>query len=207
MMKDKEEMNLKINSLTTKLTDNVVKEEDVKLSPLFIETLSQLEASHRDYEKLQYDMQSVMERWAATKGDLELSHKAINDLEEKYKRRIKELSGQEDEEGASNEEEIDNAKKVVQLEHKLKHALDNVRQATAMKSSLVDAAKMKDTLQRQIDELKEMNEQLEATHDETNEELLSTSDEEMDKEKIQKLKNELRTMMQSKEQAKRSLQV
>lgn len=206
-MKDKEEMNLKINSLTTKLTDNVVKEEDVKLSPLFIETLSQLEASHRDYEKLQYDMQSVMERWAATKGDLELSRNAINDLEEKYKRRIKELSGQGDEEGTSNEEEIDNAKTVVQLEHKLKHALDNVRQATAMKSSLVDAAKMKDTLQRQIDELKEMNEQLEATHDETNEELLSTSDEEMDKEKIQKLKNELRTMMQSKEQAKRSLQV
>ena len=43
---------------------------------------------------------------------------------------------------------------------------------------------MKDTLQRKIDELKEMNEQLEATHDETNEELLSTSDEEMDKKKI-----------------------
>lgn len=204
-MNDKENLEKTITAHMATDTDGSVKEEDVQSSPLFIETLSKLEAAERDSEKMLDEFQSVMERWAVTKGDLEQSRKTIEDLEDKHKRRLKEITG-EDEDGG-NAEDIDNAKRLMQLEHKLKHALDTVRQAEALKSSLTDATKMNETLQRQISELKASNEQLEAAKQESYDELLTSQDENMSKEKIQKMKKEFSALMETKDQAKKNLEV
>ncbi len=197
-------MEYRLTAFMAKDTEGSVKEDDVLSSPIYIETVSKLEVAERENEKLQSDLQSVMERWAVTKGDLELSRQTVDDLEEKHKRRLKELSGEEEDE-ATKAADMETAKRVVQLEHKLKHALDSVRQAETMKSSLIDATKMMETLQRQVNELKEANEQLEAAQEEINADLLASSDE--SDEKVQRLKKEFNALMQSKENAKRNLEV
>ena len=51
----------------------------------------------------------------------------------------------------------------MQLEHKLKHALDSVRQVEFMRSALIDATSMKEMLQRQVDELKAKNKEMETS--------------------------------------------
>jgi HAMP domain-containing protein len=201
-----DDMELRLTALMVKDTEESVKAEDVLASSIYIETVSKLEVAERENQKLQNDLQSAMERWAVTKGDLELSRKTVDDLEEKHRRRLKELSGEEGD-GATKAEDMETAKRVVQLEHKLKHALDTVRQAEAMKSSLFDATKMMETLQRQVSELKEANEQLEAAQEEINADLLTSSDENVSNEKVQRLKKEFNALMQSKENAKRNLEV
>ena len=55
-------------------------------------------------------------------------------------------------------EEMDHANIVAQPEHTLKYALDSIRQAEALTSSLIDATTMKEALQRKINELKNTNE-------------------------------------------------
>ena len=55
-------------------------------------------------------------------------------------------------------EEMEHANIVAQPEHTLKHALDSIRQAEALTSSLIDATTMKEALQRKINELKNTNE-------------------------------------------------
>lgn len=180
-------------------------EDDVKSSPLFIEASSKLEVAERDNQKLKDELQSIMDRWAVTKGDLEQSRKSVDDLEEKHKKRMKELYGGK--EGSNNMEEMEIAKRVVQLEHKLKHALDSVRQAEALKTSLIDANTMNDMLQRKIYELKAANDQFEAEKEKSNQEILSSIDENMSNDKILKMKKELSAAMQSKDHAKLKLEV
>ena len=159
----------------------------------------------RENEKLKAELQSAMDRWAITKGNLVQSRKTVDDLEEKHKRRLKELSGET--EGSNNTEKTEHAKRVVQLEHKLKHALDSVRQAEALKSSLIDATTMKETLQRRINELKANNDQLEAYRGESNQELLTSRDEHISKEKVERMRKELSATMQNNKSAKSRLEV
>ena len=93
-MTQKEAQERKINSLADEAKTTSIGEEDVKSSPLYIEISSKLSVTERKNEELQYELQSTRDRWAVTKGDLKLSHKTIDDLEEKHKRRLKELSGE-----------------------------------------------------------------------------------------------------------------
>ena len=204
-MTEKESQEKKISDLMAQATVESVKEDDIKSSPLFIETSNKLAVIERENEKLKAELQSAMERWAVTKGDLIQSRKTVDDLEEKHKRRLKELTGET--EGSNNTEEMELEKRVVQLEHKLKHALDSVRQAEALKSSLIDATAMKETLQRQISELKATNHQLEAYRDEFNQELLTSRDENISKEKVERMKKELSAFIQSNKHAKSRLEV
>jgi hypothetical protein len=194
-MVGKHDREKEINSLLAKATTTSIKDDDVQNSALFIEVSSKLKVMERENKELKDELQSMKLRWAVTKGDLKLSRKTIDDLEEKHKRRLKELSGESTE--GSNEtemrQEMEHAKKVVQLEHKLKHALDSVRQAEAMKTSLSDAATMKDLLQGQIDDLKAKNQGLEALR-EVNSGALSASPDTSPKkmsEKLSRLKMEL----------------
>ncbi len=213
-MTEKENLELKINSLLDQATKRAtLKEEDVKSSSLYVETSSKLVVAEKEKEKLQDDLNSVNERWARTKGDLEQYRKTIEDIEEKHRRRLKELSGEMEDgpDGEAMKEELNHAKRAVLLEHKLKHALDNVRQAENMKSSLIDAITMKESLLRQINELKTRNEELENSQESYRNNLLesdSTSDpDNAASDKIQRLKKELGTALQSNDQAKRNLEV
>lgn len=136
-------------------------EKDIRSSALYIEISQKLSATERKVESLTKELSSVMERWAATKGDLESYQNTIKELEEKHSKRLKELMG-DDEDQPGNNVHFDQAKLVMELEHKLKHALDNVRQSESIKISLADSQSMNETLQRRIGELKALNEQLEA---------------------------------------------
>lgn len=133
-------------------------EKDVRSSKLYIEMSQKLSAAERKVESLTKELSSVMERWAVTKGDLESYQNTIKDLEEKHSKRLKELMG----DGGGNNIHLDQSKLVMELEHKLKHALDNVRQSELVKISLADSQSLNETLQRRIGELKALNEQLEA---------------------------------------------
>lgn len=139
-----------------------VQDEEIRSSQIFIELSQQLSATERKVEKLTKELSSVMERWALTKGDLESCQNTIKDLEEKHSKRLKELTGGDDESNTGNNTHLDQAKLVMELEHKLKHALDNVRQSETVKISLAESQSMNEILQRRIAELKAQNEQLEA---------------------------------------------
>lgn len=185
----------------------------MKSSSVYIEMSSKLSAIEEEKLKLQNELNSVMERWACTKGDLEQSRKSINDLEEKHKRRLKELTGgiEEGPDSEAMKEEMDHAKLAVLLEHKLKHAVDNVRQAESMKSSLEDAITMKESLLRQIRDLKNRNEELEESQQSYRNDLISSESDATanatTNAKIQRLEKELNTALQSKDQARRNLEV
>ena len=224
-MTEKEKLELKINTLLDEATKKAsIKEDDIKSSSIYVETSSKLAVSEKEKRKLENDLNSVQERWACTKGDLEQYRKTIDDLEEKHKRRLKELSGEaaavavtsgEDggADGAATNEELNHAKRAVLLEHKLKHALDNVRQAENMKSSLIDAITMKESLLRQINDLKARNAELESSQEVYRNELLTSDSstpadtDDATNDKIKRLKKELGSALQSKDQAKRNLEV
>ena len=117
-------------------------------------------------------MGNIMEKYAAAKGDVELATKCLEDHMEKFKKRWAELSGTEDddfgalyddEKNVSEEKEapltdaIAQAKRIVELEHKLRQALENVRQADTVRVSLREAQLMNETLQQKLEEFKAKN--------------------------------------------------
>ncbi len=219
-MVEKEAQEKKVNSLLMKATSKSIEDEDIKSSPLFIETSSKLSAAERKTEEMKKELLSAKARWATTKGDLQLCRKTLDGLEEKHKQRLMELSG-ETAEGCDNpsttcvggEQKL--VEKVVRLEHKLKHALDSVRQAEAMKVSLNDATTMKETLQQQVQELKARNDQLEASTEASDQlssspspsSLKEAGKDSVSKEKLHKMKKEFNAVLHSKEQAKQRLEV
>ena len=139
----------------------MMKDEDVKRSPLYIELSENFAFAETRLKNLQKELESVKNRWAVTKGDLQVANKTMKDLEEKYEIRLKELSGESDDTAnTSQASHKEQAKLIMELEHKLKHALDNVMQSETIRSSLSDAHSMNDVLQRQVSELKRTNEEL-----------------------------------------------
>ena len=161
----------KINHLMAQNKDseanNGMDEKDIKTSPIFIDLHQKQSSTESQVKNLEKELQSVKERWALSKGDILTANKTIRSLEEKHQKHLRELSGggegqlgQE----ASKKGYLNQAKLVMELEHKLKHALDNVRQSESVRVSLADAHCMNDTLQRQIGELKGVNEELKAEH-------------------------------------------
>uniref|UniRef100_A0A7S3V5V2 E3 ubiquitin protein ligase n=1 Tax=Chaetoceros debilis TaxID=122233 RepID=A0A7S3V5V2_9STRA len=146
-------------------------ESNIQASPLYIEMTSKLTSAEREVKMVKKEMEAIKQRWAQCKGDLELAHKSIADLKEKHNRRFLELSGNKDEGGKAGStispngngciRHIEQAKHVIELEHKLKHALDNVRQSESIRISLIDAHSMNEMLQRQIGEIKVKQENLE----------------------------------------------
>jgi E3 ubiquitin-protein ligase BRE1 len=170
----KEEQEKQINVLLSKGEDNIP-DEKIKGSHQYIQLALSLKEAESNVQDLMKELQSVKERWAATKGDLELTRKGFEDLEEKNNRRLKELLGDEYSDGISKEAEdsngqpentkihIEHAKTTIELEHKLKHALDNVRQVESIRTSLSEAMVLNEVLQQKVEELQTKNSILVAT--------------------------------------------
>jgi len=173
-----------------------------------------------------------------TKGNLELARKNVNDLTEKHYRRLRELAGEPDADVVDelydntsaiitngDKQHIQNAKRFTELEHKLKHALDNVRQADTIRTSLAESNLMNEELQKKLDELRAKNSSLlvtkaeartksadsysvsstnpshkqsrdGSTHRDSSSSSISTQ------EKMRSMKKQLSAAMNSKEQAK-----
>jgi chromosome segregation ATPase len=168
--------------------NNGIDEKDIKISPIFIDLQQKQSSTESQVRNLEKELQSVKERWALSKGDILTANKTIRSLEEKHQKRLKELSGGEGPQ-ASKKGYLNQAKLVMELEHKLKHALDNVRQSESIRVSLADAHCMNDTLQRQIVELKGTNEDLKS--EQNGGEGGDPQDPGISKEKLQKMKKDI----------------
>ncbi len=173
-----------------------------------------------------------------------MASKTISDTEEKHARRWTELTcsnGESSEidslpNGSPKELEnlalsherkfIDDAKKIVELEHKLNHALENVRQSENIRASLTEANRINETLQSKLEELKVKNAALVAnkatarassldasssSHSSSHKSSRDSSGSHLSHEKLQrdyrKLKKELSAALQSKEGAKSKQEV
>ncbi len=193
-------------------------ESQVLSSPLYIEIGSKLTSAERELKDLKKELEAVNQRWAQCKGDLDLSNKTIEDLKEKHNRRFIELTRGKDENddatngGVGNKGHIDQAKLVIELEHKLKHALDNVRQSESIRMSLTDAHAMNSMLQHQIGGIKVKCEELQEAAADRVDSLHSLKEIEkeggMSKDKIyNRIKKELSSALESKDEVKAKLEV
>ena len=209
-MCEKENRDKEITSLLAKASKVVLKDEVIKASPIFIELSTKLDAVERQTQNLKNDLQSTIDRWAITKGDLNQSRKTIEDHEDKHKKRLKELSeNREDhpDHPGKRKDVVNLGLKLCEVDHKLKHAVGSVRQSENFKAGLLDAIASKNQLERRIHDLKQTNERLEAERDESNQELLYTDDDNLTKDNIRKLKRELGNALSEREQMKMRLEV
>lgn len=183
-------------------------------SPQYAELSTKLAAAEKEIENFKIDLKSVQDRWAVTKGDLELARKSVSELEIKHRRRLRELLGvsgddtgteEDGEEDTVKEAYFDQGKTVMELEHKLKHALDNVRQAETIRNMLRDAHALNEMLKREIIDLKTRNEELSASK--TDDNSLSSDNIDLNDKESRKLRKELEAAISSKAQARDRLEV
>lgn len=190
-MKEREEHAKRINalSLPQSTLSAAISDEDIKRSPLYTETATRLTTAERQLAELKSRMTIILKKYATQKGDAELATKSLEEHLEKFKKRWEELTGSEANEigdlyGDDDQDETmgdsdqppqpalltdsrAQAKRIVELEHKLKQALENVRQADAVRLSLTEAQRMNETLRKKIDEMKVKNAALLATRTES----------------------------------------
>jgi chromosome segregation ATPase len=120
-----------------------------------------LEQVESELADLQGRLKETRDHWAKARGDADIALKTLDDLQTKQKKRWAELTGVSD--LAENLDAIDiplsvepveQARKIIELDHKLKQALENVRQADAVRQNLKEALSMNNTLQGKLDEIK-----------------------------------------------------
>ena len=144
--------------------------EAVRQSPLFVDALSKLRAAERRVKELEAGHGQVMEKWAAAKGDLELAHKTLKEMEEKHGRRWAELVAQFSGPDAAKSPSIGaassnngrsdafgDARRAAELEAKLRQSTEAVRRTEALRAALADAYKMNEQLQSKLEDLRSKN--------------------------------------------------
>jgi E3 ubiquitin-protein ligase BRE1 len=174
LLKEREENSKRINSLSlSKSSDRTtISDEDVKRSSLYTETATKLVTVERQLAELRTRMETLSTKYATAKGDAELATKTLDEHMKTFKKRWAELSGgqkaagdyddlyddaEKDDRKKNGARLLDStalAKRTVELEHKLKQALENVRQADMVRVSLSEAQTMNETLLQQLEEFK-----------------------------------------------------
>lgn len=213
LLNEKEGHEKKLNELLSQQKTSTSSTFDVTTSPQYAELSTKLAAAEKEIENFKIDLKSVQDRWAVTKGDLELARKSVSELEIKHRRRLRELLGvsgddtgteEDGEEDTVKEAYFDQGKTVMELEHKLKHALDNVRQAETIRNMLRDAHALNEMLKREIIDLKTRNEELSASK--TDDNSLSSDNIDLNDKESRKLRKELEAAISSKAQARDRLE-
>ncbi len=169
LLGEREELLKRINSLLlpgSKLINDTGADEDtVRKSSLFIDTTTKLETAERRIQELEGDCEKIRQKWAVTKGDLELAKKTMSEMEGKHERRWNELlstfseseSAPISSDGEPAKGSLSSAKKIAELESKLRQAMEAVGRMETLRATLADAYKMNETLQSKIDDLKTKN--------------------------------------------------
>ena len=168
MASENESAQKMINSLICRDSRPDEKSDDeVKKSSCYknCDTLRAGALNERDSLKLELD--SALQRWSIAKGDLVSSRKTIDELVDKHNRRWKELVALEifitgsadgkDVDGTVADQDVEyiiSARKISELENKLKHALDVIRQSDSLRISLADATTLNELYQAKVEELK-----------------------------------------------------
>jgi hypothetical protein len=118
-------------------------------------------------DQLKTELDRTLQQWSVTKGDLSTARKTIDDLLDKHNRRWKELvsldcslfvpDNSKEEFSSSTDRETERlmtARTINELENKLQHALDAIRQTDSLRTSFADASSLNDIYQAKIEELK-----------------------------------------------------
>lgn len=148
----------RINELCAK----EVSDEDAKKIQLHEQSQKELEQVEKELTEVREKSKEARENWAKARGDADLAMKTLDELQSKQKRRWEELteSAQDQSENANEVDlpisvkPIDQAKKIIELDHKLKQALENVRQADTVRQNLKEALVMNSSLQSKLEEIK-----------------------------------------------------
>ena len=142
-------------------------DEEVKKSSCYkdCDTMRAIALSERDNMKLELD--NALKKWSITKGDLLTARKTIDELVDKHNKRWKELVGHDYSHTGQvdfkdlhvgtvdrDSQHIISVRKISELENKLKHALDMIRQTDMLRTSLNDASNLNEVYQAKVDELK-----------------------------------------------------
>ena len=221
-----------------KLSAKALSEEDAEKLQLQEQAQKRLKDAENDLAELKEKLKETRDNWAKARGDAEASAKALDELQSKHKRRWLELTATSEQSGSDDPIDIplsmeaaEQAKKIVELDHKLKQALEKVRQADVVRTNLKEALAMNGILQGKLDEVKGKYAALQASRsnssnaksvaDATNHSSLSSSHRDknsektdMKLEKVEKLLREHRRMRKelaavaaSKDAAKSKLEV
>lgn len=131
---------------------------------MYQKSQKQLEHVEKEAADMKEKLKESREAWAKALGDAEHATKSADEMQKKQNKRWAELTGvSEDPAEAAAAEGIDlplnievteQARRVAELEHKLKQALENVRQADTVRQSLKEALIMNNTLTTKLDEVK-----------------------------------------------------
>jgi len=218
----------RINSLSSK----ALSDDDAEKVQQQQQSQNQLEKVEQELADLKEKLKETRDNWATARGDASAALKALDDLQAKHKKRWQELTeanGDADGDDAIDiplsMEATEQAQKIIELDHKLKQALENVRQADAVRLNLKEALTMNGVLQSKLDEIKGKYAALQASRSNSTKSTLdaasltaassSQSDfKQIKPEKVEKLQKEHRRMRKelaavaaSKDAAKTKLEV
>lgn len=136
-------------------------EDDSEKALLHQKSQQRLEQIEKELSLVKDKLKETRENWAKARGDAEAAIKALEDLQTKQKKRWAELTGVSEQSEAAEEinlpihtEPKEQALKIIELDHKLKQALENVRQADAVRQNLKEALSMNTALQGKLEEIK-----------------------------------------------------
>lgn len=133
---------------------------DVKQSALYIEAMSKLATAERRLEELTVKQRNVDDELASARGDADAAQKNSEDLVAKHKKRWAELVGEDevvDGRPAVSNALIARAKTTSDIENKLRQALESVRQADVIRSSLDEATLLNEMLHSKLEETRAKN--------------------------------------------------
>ncbi|CAB9500248.1 RING [Seminavis robusta] len=125
-------------------------------------TQKRLEQVEAELADVQERLKETRENWAKARGDANHALKTLDELHAKQEKRWAELTcvGDQADNNSDeiniplNVESVDQARKIIELDHKLKQALENVRQADSVRQNLKEALAMNSALQGKLDEIK-----------------------------------------------------
>jgi E3 ubiquitin-protein ligase BRE1 len=117
-------------------------------------------------KRLEGKLMEARDGWAQLQGDRDAAIQSAEEQHAKFNKRWSELvqvfvpgsrgceNGEDDFDALLSAESEAQAKEVVQLQHKLSQALENVRQSESSRQALKEALTMNESLQAKLDELK-----------------------------------------------------
>jgi E3 ubiquitin-protein ligase BRE1 len=140
-------------------------EEDIQKLQQLDGTLRQLEQMTSTVSELQGKLDKTRQDWALALGNEQCLKTALEEQQNKFNKRWQELniamrpeSGEnetlEDATSLVSSQRKDEEQRIVQLQHKLNQALENVRQAESTREELKDALTMNESLQEKLEEMK-----------------------------------------------------
>ena len=162
LVSEREEHMKRINSLLlpndTKRNPEEISDEEIKRSVLYSELSTKLLTSERQLQEMRTKLEKTKHEWAIARGDADFATKGLEENLAKYRKRWYELTGNEASENGGNNNAPDDAvvqaKRIIELEHKLNQALENVRQADTVRDSLDTAISMNEALTVKVDQMK-----------------------------------------------------